>query len=61
MKECADKDIKNQLFNAYKEAEKGLGFVFEDSVVPVTIINHRGQDAQVQVKVTLVQDDFIGE
>lgn len=56
-----DKDIKDKLFEAYKEAEKGLGFIFEDSIVPASMIKYRGNDAQIQVKVTLNQDDFIGE
>jgi hypothetical protein len=57
----SDDDIKDKLFIAYQKAKKELGFIFEDSVVPVAMIIHHGKDAQVQVKVTLDQDEFIGE
>lgn len=52
---------KDELFKAYEKAKKGLGFIFDDSVVSVGMIKYHNRDAQVQVKITLEQDEFIGE
>lgn len=56
---CVDKDIKNQLFKAYKEALKGLSLAHESVVVPVQIIPHNQNCAQIQVKITINPDEMV--